>query len=129
MTGAVAEINSFEYSFDDMNTNIILSDICTDYMNEVGLENISRDTTFKASIDMGNVSYVVPSIHPFFDITNGIDIPLHRKEFAKATISDYAKDQMIKMALSLALTGYKIISNQEIYKEIVDEFKKTTQQI
>ncbi len=126
MTGAKAEINSFEHSYDDMNSNRILSDICTESMYEVGFENISQNTEFKASLDMGNVSYVVPSIHPYFDITNNIEMNLHSKEFAKASSTDYAKKQMIRMAMALALTGYKVLTNKDIYEKIKKEFDLST---
>jgi amidohydrolase len=125
MTGARAEISSFEHSFDDMNTNKVLSDVCTESMYEAGFDDINLSTDFKGSIDMGNVSYVVPSIHPFFDITNKADMPLHSKDFANATCTDFAKDQMMRMAVSLALTGYKVMSNSDLIAEIKEEFDRT----
>ena len=126
MTGAKAEINSFEHSYDDMNTNGILSDICTESMNETGFKNISHNMDFNASIDMGNVSYVVPSIHPYFDITNNIEMNMHSKEFAKASSGNYAKKQMLNMAMALAMTGYKVLTDKEIYKKIKKEFDLST---
>ena len=126
MTGAKAEINSFEHSYDDMNTNSILSDICTESMNEAGFKNISHNMDFNASIDMGNVSYVVPSIHPYFDITNNIEMNLHSKEFAKASSENYAKKQMLNMAMALAMTGYKVLTDKEIYKKVKKEFELST---
>lgn len=125
MTGSSAHWDSFEYSFDDMNTNKILNELCTQSMEEMGMKDISRDTTFKASIDMGNVSYLVPSIHPFFDITNGKDMALHSKEFAECTCTDYAHDQMYKMASSLAITGLKVLLSPNTMREIRAEFEKS----
>ena len=126
ITGAAAEIVDFERSFDDMNTNKVLNDICKAAMSEFGMTDISDDTTFKASLDMGNVSYVVPAIHPYFDICNGRNIALHTTEFANMTITDYAHEQMRKMACALAMTGLKVSSDSKIYQTAAEEFKESS---
>lgn len=123
MTGCRAEYHSFERSFDDMNTNPVLNDLCTRHMEEAGLTPISRDTAFKASIDMGNVSYVIPAIHSYFDITGGADMAQHSLEFAAATMTDYAKDQMMKMVIALARTGCDVLTEPQVLESIRAAFK------
>lgn len=125
MTGCTAETVSFERSFDDMNTNPELNRLCTAHMEELGFENISRDTQFKASIDVGNVSYVVPAIHMYFDITNGVEMSQHSKEFAAATMTDYAREQMLKMAAALALTGYDYLSDPAVRERVGETFRES----
>lgn len=125
MTGCTAETVSFERSFDDMNTNPELNRLCTAHMEELGFENISRDTRFKASVDVGNVSYVVPAIHMYFDITNGVEMSQHSKEFAAATMTDYAREQMLKMAAALALTGYDYQSDLAVRERVGETFRES----
>lgn len=122
MTGAKAQLGSSEYSFYDMNTNSVLSELCTESMEEAGIININKEAKMVGSIDMGNVSYVVPSIHPFFDITNGKEMAQHSKEFAEATCTEYAHEQMYKMALALAKTGLKILLDPSKLLSIKKEF-------
>ncbi len=126
MTGATATYNDFGYSFYDMNTNSIMSDICTKHMEEMGMEDIDRETFLVGSLDMGNVSYRIPSIHPYFDVTDGRDIAIHSAEFADATLTDYAHEQMYRMAAALALTGWELLENPELYDKIKKEFDETS---
>lgn len=76
------------------------------------------------SSDIGNVSLVVPAIHPYLRIaapgTNS-----HSTEFTKASVTDHAHNQMIKGAKGLALTGFDILNSKELQEEIYHEFKKT----
>ncbi len=76
------------------------------------------------SSDIGNVSLVVPTIHSYLK-TAQPGINGHTIEFAKASKADYAHQQMIKGAMGLALTGYDILSDKELQKDIYDEFHKT----
>lgn len=122
MTGAKAKWNYFENSFDDMNTNTVLSDVYNESFIECGGEYILYDKEFPASIDMGNVSYETPSIHPLFAITKDKSLVLHTKEFAEATQTEYCKQQMKVAMKALTLTGYKVISNNKLLEDIVKEF-------
>ncbi|MHA2358581.1 MAG: M20 family metallopeptidase [Candidatus Heimdallarchaeaceae archaeon] len=52
------------------------------------------------SSDIGNVSHVVPTIHPYIGIAKE-DIPSHSKEFAVASISDLGQEKMLVAAKAL----------------------------
>ncbi|MDR3296141.1 MAG: M20 family metallopeptidase [Clostridiales Family XIII bacterium] len=125
MTGAVASLDCLGRPYDNMNTNRVLSDICTACMESAGMTDISRDTVSKVSIDMGNVSHAVPAIHPFFNITDESAPELHTLAFAACTKTPFAYEQMFKMAQALALTGYKVASDPALLAEIKEEFKKS----
>ncbi|MEV6751559.1 amidohydrolase [Streptomyces sp. NPDC051214] len=57
-----------------------------------------------ASTDMGNVSHVVPSIHPVLDISGGGCGP-HQPEFAAAAATPEAEQALIDGAVGLAWTA------------------------
>lgn len=76
------------------------------------------------SSDIGNVSLVVPAIHSYIRITDR-EINSHSTDFTKASISDMAHSQMIKGAKGLALTGFDILSDESLRKDIYDEFYNT----
>jgi amidohydrolase len=57
-----------------------------------------------ASTDMGNVSHVVPSIHPVLDIGSGTSGP-HQPEFAAAAATPAAERAMLEGAVGLAWTA------------------------
>jgi amidohydrolase len=57
-----------------------------------------------ASTDMGNVSHLVPSIHPMLDIGSGASSP-HHPEFAAAAATPAAERAMLDGAVALAWTA------------------------
>lgn len=123
MTGAELEISNYEISYDNMKTNEILSTVFNNNLKYVGVEEILPAKSSYGSIDMGNVSNVVPAIHPYIGIGCG-DAAAHSREFANATITDEAHAALIHGAGALALTGCKVIQDKEILAKIKEEFNK-----
>ncbi|HLO25755.1 MAG TPA: M20 family metallopeptidase [Geobacteraceae bacterium] len=74
----------------------------------------------KGSSDIGNVSQVVPTIHPHVPIGDGIHI--HSEGFARATISDQGKAAVIEGALALALTAAELAVYPAVRDAIRQEF-------
>ncbi|APC39808.1 M20 family metallopeptidase [Clostridium estertheticum] len=124
MTGATLEISLYESPFDDMNTNENLSDTFNDNLRSLGITDINPPENI-GSLDMGNVSYIVPSIHPLLGIGNP-NLILHTKEMAKATITNQAHNALIIGATALALTGYDVITNRDLLSKIKEEFIQST---
>ncbi|MDF2533471.1 MAG: amidohydrolase [Clostridia bacterium] len=125
MTGATLEISNYEISYDDMNTNKILSDRFTDNLKYIGVTDINPARSSYGSIDMGNVSHVVPSIHPYISISDSALIA-HTTEFRDATCTDNAHTALVKGASALALTGYDVITDKELLLRIKEEFNIST---
>lgn len=77
------------------------------------------------STDMGNVSQMVPAIHPTIAICSD-PIPLHSQEFAEVANSNYAYLRMIQVAKALALTAIDFLMNEDLQfraREIFEERK------
>lgn len=125
MTGADLNISYYELSYDDMNTNRTLSDAFSENLRYIGITDIEKARSSYGSIDMGNVSNVVPAIHPYISIA--IDKPLvaHTTEFRDATLTDAAHEALVQGAAALALTGYDVITNKELLEKIKSEFNKS----
>jgi len=124
MTGTSLAVSLYESPFDDMNTNENLSESFNDNLRILGITDINPSENI-GSLDMGNVSYVVPSIHPLLGIGNP-NLNLHTQEMAKATITDKAHNALIIGATALALTGYDVITNRELLSKIKIEFVQST---
>ncbi|MEK4441736.1 M20 family metallopeptidase [Niallia sp. FSL K6-0077] len=124
-TGATVKSSFYEFSYDDMITNQTLSDLFTKQLVDLGVDaseiQVQRDGS--GSLDMGNVSQVVPSIHPYVKICNEA-YACHTHEFREAAMSDQGRDAMILGAKSMALTGLEILTNKELLAEIKAEFIK-----
>ncbi|PAD27641.1 amidohydrolase [Niallia circulans] len=125
-TGATVKSSFYEFSYDDMITNQTLSDLFTKQLADLGVEpsEIQEQRDGSGSLDMGNVSQVVPSIHPYVKICNEA-YACHTHEFREAAMSDQGREAMILGAKSMALTGLEILTNKELLAEIKAEFIKT----
>jgi amidohydrolase len=72
------------------------------------------------STDMGNVSQIVPSIHPTFSV--GQMIFNHTPEFTGAAITDAAHASMLKTAQTLAMTGVELALDPDLLKRAKADF-------
>lgn len=124
-TGAEMKASFYEFSYDDMQTNQQLSDAFTKELIGLGVDpgEIHEDRDGSGSLDMGNVSQAVPSIHPYIKICNE-DFACHTHEFREAAMSSQAQEAMILGAKAMALTGYEILASEELLQSIKEEFKK-----
>ena len=75
----------------------------------------------RGSSDIGNVSQVVPTIHPHVPIGDGLRI--HSEEFARATVSPRGEEAVLEGARALALTAAELLLSPEVRAEIIAEFK------
>ncbi len=121
MTGASLEISNYEISYDDMNTNQNLSKAFIENLKHLGISDISPQRSSYGSIDMGNVSNVVPAIHPYISISD-TKLTGHTAEFRDATKAAKAHDALVKGSCALALTGYDVLTDKELLKRIKEEF-------
>ncbi|WP_342527773.1 M20 family metallopeptidase [Chryseomicrobium sp. FSL W7-1435] len=123
MTGATLEMHNYELSYDDMRTNRILSERFTQNLLEAGAETVHPAKDSYGSLDMGNVSHVCPSIHPYI----GLDSPglvFHTKELADLTITENSHQVLSTGALSMAMTGFDLLADGELLNAVKEEFNK-----
>jgi amidohydrolase len=73
----------------------------------------------RASTDMGNVSQVIPSIHPYIGI-DSLPAVNHQPEFAAAAASPAADRAAVQGALALAVTLLDVASDDSTRRRLVD---------
>jgi len=120
-TGATLEITNYEFKYDDLVTNQTLSEVFNKSLEIQGIHCDKTRDTF-GSLDMGNVSYVCPAIHPYFGICEDENVPAHSEELRDATLTDYAYKNMVITINALVNTGIQVIKDKELLKKIKDEF-------
>ncbi|OIJ15602.1 amidohydrolase [Anaerobacillus arseniciselenatis] len=123
-TGAKLETSFYELSYDDMITNEVLSEVFTDNLVALGIDRAEiHEKGSGGSLDMGNVSQVVPSIHPYIKIC---DEPhaCHTHGFREAAMSDQGFEGLILGAKSMANTALDVITKPELLSKIKEEFEK-----
>ena len=121
MTGTKVTISFFENSYDNLKTNKSLSALFNANLKSVGEREIKPPSNGIGSIDIGNVSNVVPAIHPWIGMGDP-EIGLHTKEFADNTITEKGKETIYKGAYAMAMTAYDVIISKENQNRIYKEF-------
>ena len=73
------------------------------------------------STDMGNVTSIVPGIHPFLSITDG-PVAGHSIEFAAAAATPQAQETMHVAAKALAMTAIDALTDPSLVKRAKEAF-------
>ena len=73
------------------------------------------------STDMGNISSLMPSIHPFLSVSDG-RIPWHSRDFAAAARTPQALETMHIAAKALAFTVIDLLARPDLLKQAKDAF-------
>ncbi|XP_069866844.1 xaa-Arg dipeptidase isoform X2 [Dipodomys merriami] len=96
---------------------------------KLGIEFISEDAMLNSpsgSTDFGNVTFVVPGIHPYFYI--GSSALNHTEQYTEAAGSQDAQFYTLRVAKALAMTALDIIFKPELLERIREEFKLKLQE-
>jgi metal-dependent amidase/aminoacylase/carboxypeptidase family protein len=112
-------------AYDDLVTNQHLDGLYAKNAARVGRTVRSRDAApeFLGSTDMGNVSQVVPSIHPMIAAApSGTSI--HTEAFAAAAVSDLGDLAVIDGARTLAATAIDLWARPELVAEAKTELRR-----
>lgn len=72
------------------------------------------------SSDIGNVSQIVPTIHPHVPIREGINI--HTPEFADATITEDGHRALMEGVKAMGLTAIELLFNPEALERVKRDF-------
>lgn len=120
--GSQLHIKNYEKSYDNMVTNSTLSEAYCRNLLKMGVATIDdRPDDELGSIDAGNVSHKCPTIHPYFAISEGRVVE-HTREFAQATVSPFAYNEMKKTIGALVQTGLEVVMDLELLEAIKTEF-------
>ena len=76
------------------------------------------------STDMGDVSHIVPAIHPYLAMAPE-NIAGHTLEFKEYCHSEAGKSAMLDAAKALAMTAVDLISNPELLVKARQELAST----
>lgn len=106
--------------------NVVVSSFDEVIINEfkkLGEQIVYRTSSFGSS-DVGNVSYVVPTVHPTIKIGDD-DLIFHSKEFAIAANSKLGYEAALKASVAIAKTCIKIFEEADLLELIKKEHIKS----
>ena len=96
-----------------------LDELFEKYAIEVG-EEVSYDDFGFGSTDTGNVSHIVPTIHPHVKIGSR-NLVGHTHRFREAAASVHGDQALIRGAKIIALMGLELIENKKLFDEVVEQ--------
>ena len=123
-TGCTVDIEWNSTFYSNLETNEQLAKVYQGNAEELGLTFPSREEQAKAtfgSTDMGNVSHVKPSIHPYFDIETSV--ANHTPEFTEAAGKKEAHELAVVQAQVMALTALDVLCSEQIWESVVSDFE------
>ncbi len=123
-TGARLEHRWGEVTYAPMRNNLALAEVFAMNIQSLGgkIEPPSPEEGF-GSTDMGNVSQVVPGIHPTVAIA-GREVVAHSPEFAAAAASEAGHNGLITGAKAMAMSVVDLLGDFEAMTRIREEFLK-----
>ncbi|HET9476782.1 MAG TPA: peptidase dimerization domain-containing protein, partial [Dehalococcoidia bacterium] len=114
-SGASLNIVWAPYPYLPMNSNMPVANAYRANAEAAGRKFLDQKVESTGSTDMGNVSWVVPSIHPTFGVgAFGIN---HTEGFTKVSATDAAHDSMVQVAQAMAMTGVDLVLNPDLLRE------------
>lgn len=111
-TGTELSIESTEPLYEPLLQDDDLAAHWTAAMDVFGKDTSPAAGLGGGSTDMGNISQVIPSLHPWLSIP-GANVPIHSHAFAALADTPAAYDVMFEAAVALAWTTADAASNPE----------------
>ncbi|ORZ26163.1 hypothetical protein BCR42DRAFT_401718 [Absidia repens] len=110
----------------DVVQNNVLASTYATYMEKAGIsfeDRYTQEHSGGGSTDMGNVSYVMPAIHPMFGIHTTASN--HTIEFTKAAGTPQAHRDTMVASQALALTALHVYSSEQYFDAVKKDFNDT----
>ncbi|MFW9834201.1 MAG: M20 family metallopeptidase [Candidatus Thorarchaeota archaeon] len=122
-TGATLKFNVVSPSYQSRRMNKVMGAAFVKNLEALGEPIIPLPKGSGAgSSDIGNVSQVVPAIHPYISICDNT-IAGHSQEFAEAAASKKGQEAMLTAAKALAMTAIDLLTDEEIMERVGEEFR------
>jgi amidohydrolase len=114
----------------DMLDNEVMISLYRDNAGAVGraVEEPAGDASVTGSTDMGNVSYLVPSIHPMIAAAPS-GLPIHTPEFEQSAAGEQGDQAVVDGAVALAWTVADLWSGDGVLDAVQAEFAATIDRV
>ena len=120
-TGATVEMEE-GLAYAERNNNRVLAGLFGENMRRLGIDGDEPSASGGVgSSDIGNVSMVVPAIHPYLKIVDG-DVSGHTPEFREAAGSSRGFEAMLNAAKGLAMTVLDVMYRPDALERMRREF-------
>ena len=108
----------------DMRNNLVLARRFGAHLADNGRKAAETDARVGAgSTDMGDVSHVVPSIHPYLAIVDENEALCHQHRFAAAAGSSRGLDTAYEAAKAMARTALELLTDEPLRAAVREEWR------
>lgn len=124
-TGATVAIHEEGEEYHPMKCNRALGALFRANLEALGevVEQTPEDQE-TGSTDVGNVSQVVPTIHPTIALTDHVDVVCHSEAFARAAGGPDGDRAMLAAAKALAMTAADLFTDPAARRHVRKEFEQ-----
>jgi amidohydrolase len=123
-TGARLEYKWGEGVYEPLRNNLALAELFRQNINTLGRDMPLVGASRVGSTDMGNVSQIVPAIHPTIGVAPET-VVIHSPEFAQAAASEAGIKGMLDAAKALAMTVVDLTASPETVNQVKAEFRQS----
>ncbi|WP_430494223.1 M20 family metallopeptidase [Rossellomorea marisflavi] len=122
-TGAKLNVIAFQNEVDNLVLNRTYDAVFKEELERLGEYVSTEERNGLGSTDAGNISQVVPTIHPYIQI-GPESLVAHTDEFREAAKSPKGDEALILGAKGLALTALRLVTDGDVLAEIKEEFTR-----
>ena len=123
-TGCSVKLSFDEDPYSDLRNNLVLAGLFEENLTRLGIDSVEPVPWANAgSTDMGNVTHVVPGLHPTLAIAPA-DVPTHSQAFLEASGSLRGYQAMIDAAKALSMTGADLLADPSLVEKAKAEFRQ-----
>jgi metal-dependent amidase/aminoacylase/carboxypeptidase family protein len=116
-TGSELRTEPTSLTHQHMKFNTALNEMFLKNLNTFAIVEDYPEATLKASTDAGNISQIIPTLHPMIAIC-GPEASPHTKEFEKASISPRGEETFLSCAKAMAMTAVEILASPQKLESI-----------
>ncbi|XP_029316593.1 peptidase M20 domain-containing protein 2-like [Cottoperca gobio] len=119
-TGCQVEIICSNNGYYNILPNATLANLYENNGKALGIQFPDEPANFSGSTDFGNVSFIVPGIHPFFYICT--DAFNHTEEYTEAAGAEKAQLFTLRTAKALAMTAVDVVCCPDLLRQVREDF-------
>ncbi|GES62071.1 amidohydrolase [Aspergillus terreus] len=115
--------------YTDIKINDTLCDRYSAHMGKYDRNVLNRhEKVLTGSSDIGNVSYILPTLHTMFGIPADDGSFPHHPSFASAAGTDDAHEEAVIVGKSLALIGWEMITDDQLFEQAKKQWQEAIQE-
>ena len=120
-SGCAVDIKLSDFRYKSLRSNTVLAELFSKQCEKLAIDfsDSSEPSKLLISSDIGDVSQVVPTIHPLYSIGTALN---HTAQFTEVADTPEAHRITQSMGKAMALTAIEILKNSEMLENIKREF-------